>query len=157
MTTPVGAAKAPVVDQPAGPWDASVAKLREWDPAWAETCVNMTTNPWTNGILPRKTVELICIAVNAACTNLNQDGTRRHIRGALDAGATHEEILTVLKMAALLGIHSCSLGAPILLEEAKAAGVEPRPKAKVSTPVSNKTREVGQWANGIRHGIRFSI
>lgn len=128
-----------------GPWDASLAKLREWDPAWAEQCFKMTTNPWTNGILPRKTIELICIAVNAACTNLNRDGTRRHIRAALDAGATREEILTVLKMASFLGIHSCSLGAPILLEEAKAAGVEPRAKKNVPTPVCDKAREIGQW------------
>ena len=131
--------------QETGPWDAHFAKLRERDPAWAEHCFKMTTNPWTNGILPRKTIELICIAVNAACTNLNQDGTRRHIRGALDAGATREEILTVLKMASLLGIHSCSLGAPILLEEAKAAGVEPRSNNKVPTPVCDRAREVGQW------------
>ena len=129
----------------AGPWDPCLAKLREWDPAWAEQCFDMTTNPWTNGILPPKTIELVCIAVSAACTNLNQDGTRRHIRAALNAGATREEILTVLKMAALLGIHSCSLGAPILVEEAKAAGVEPRPKGKVSTPVCDKARNIGQW------------
>jgi alkylhydroperoxidase/carboxymuconolactone decarboxylase family protein YurZ len=131
--------------QQTGPWDDPLTKLQEWDSAWAEQCFNMTTNPWTNGILPRKTIELICIAVNAACTNLNRDGTRRHIRGALDAGATREEILTVLKMASLLGIHSCSLGAPILLEEAKAAGVEPRAKNKVPTPVCDKAREIGQW------------
>ncbi len=131
--------------QETGSWDAPLAKLREWDPAWAEQCFKMTTNPWTNGILPRKTIELICIAVNAACTNLNQDGTRRHIRGALDAGATREEILTVFKMASLLGIHTCSLGAPILLEEARAAGVEPRSNNKVPTPVCDKAREVGQW------------
>jgi alkylhydroperoxidase/carboxymuconolactone decarboxylase family protein YurZ len=138
--------KAPVEQgQETGPWDASLAKLREWDPVWAEQCFNMTTNPWTSGILPRKTIELICIAVNAACTNLIHDGTRRHIRGALDAGATREEILTVLKMASLLGIHSCSLGAPILLEEAKAAGVEPGSKNKVPTPVCDKAREIGQW------------
>jgi alkylhydroperoxidase/carboxymuconolactone decarboxylase family protein YurZ len=131
--------------QETGPWDAPLAKLREWDPAWAEQCLKMTTNPWTKGILPRKTIELICIAVNAACTNLNRDGTRRHIRGALHAGATREEILTVLKMASLLGIHSCSLGAPILLEEAKAAGVEPGSKSMVPTPVCDKAREIGQW------------
>jgi alkylhydroperoxidase/carboxymuconolactone decarboxylase family protein YurZ len=105
----------------------------------------MTTNPWTNGILPLKTVELVSLAVAVACTNLNHEGTRRHIRGALDAGATREEILTVLKMGALLAIHSCSLGAPILLEEAKAAGVEPVPKGGVSTPVCDKAREIGQW------------
>jgi alkylhydroperoxidase/carboxymuconolactone decarboxylase family protein YurZ len=132
-------------DHPTGPWEDSVAKLREWDPAWTEQCFKMTTNPWTSGILPLKTIELICIAVNAACTNLNQDGTRRHIRAALDAGATREEILTVLKMACLLGIHSCSLGAPILLEEAKAAGVEAHPKEKASTPWVDKTRAAGQW------------
>ena len=28
-----------------------------------------------------------------------------------------------LKMASLVGLHSCSVGAPILLEEAKATGV----------------------------------
>jgi alkylhydroperoxidase/carboxymuconolactone decarboxylase family protein YurZ len=146
MNKPTSDRKATVEQRQAtGPWDAPLAKLREWDPAWAEQCFKMTTNPWTNGILPLKTIELICIAVNAACTNLNQDGTRRHIRGALDAGATREEILTVLKMASLLGIHSCSLGAPILMEEAKAAGVEPRTNNKVPTPVCDKAREVGQW------------
>ena len=85
----------------------------------------MSTDPWTSGILPRKDVELISLAVNAACTNLSAEGTRRHIRGALEAGATREEILMILKIASLLSIHTCSLGAPILLEEAKAAGVKP--------------------------------
>jgi alkylhydroperoxidase/carboxymuconolactone decarboxylase family protein YurZ len=145
MATRDKKARVPQTEEPTGPWEDSIAKLREWDPAWAEQCFKMTTNPWTNGILPLKTVELICIAVNAACTNLNQDGTRRHIRAALDAGANREEILTVLKMSALLGIHSCSLGAPILLEEVKAAGVEPRPKDKIPTPVVDKTKEIGQW------------
>ncbi len=136
----------PMRKQSAGPFDdAAFARLHEWDPAWADACRKMATNPWTNGILPRKTIELISIAVNAACTNLNQEGTRQHIRGALDAGATREEILTVLKTASLLAIHTCSLGAPILLEEAKDAGVEPRSNNKVPTPVCDKTRAVGQW------------
>jgi alkylhydroperoxidase/carboxymuconolactone decarboxylase family protein YurZ len=132
-------------DVAVGPWDTSLAKLREWDPVWAEQCYRLTTNPWTNGILPLKTIELVCIAVNAACTNLNQDATRHHIRAALDAGASREEILTVLKMASLLSIHSCSLGAPMLLEEAKAAGVQLQPKDVVSTPVADRTREIGLW------------
>ena len=39
-----------------GPWDDSaLAKLREWDPTWAEQCLQMSANPWTSGILPRKT------------------------------------------------------------------------------------------------------
>ena len=128
-----------------GPCDEALAILREWDPEWAETCAKMTTNPWTSGVLPRKTVELISVALNAACTNLNPEGTRRHIRSALRAGASREEILMVLKMASVLAIHSCSLGAPILLEEAQAVGAKPSPKLAVATPACDKVRAMGQW------------
>jgi alkylhydroperoxidase/carboxymuconolactone decarboxylase family protein YurZ len=129
-----------------GPWGPALEKLREWDPKWAEPCEKMTTNPWTGGVLPRKTVELISVALNAACTNLNPDGTRRHIRAALEVGATRDEILMVLKMASVLSIHSCSLGAPILLEEAKAAGVKLAQRLSApATPACDKMKEIGQW------------
>lgn len=129
-----------------GPWDTSaLAKFREWEPLWVDQCLKFSDDPWTNGILPRKDVELISLAVSAACTNLSEGGTRRHIRGALDAGATREEILMILKIASLLSIHTCSLGAPILLEEAKAAGVKPTPKEPAATPVCDKMKAAGQW------------
>jgi alkylhydroperoxidase/carboxymuconolactone decarboxylase family protein YurZ len=129
-----------------GPWDdPALEQLRDWDPTWAEQCLQMSANPWTTGILPRKDIELISIAVNAACTSLNANGTRRHIRGALDAGATREEILMVLKIASLLSIHTCSLGAPLLLEEAMAAGVQPTPIKATATPVCDRMKAAGQW------------
>jgi alkylhydroperoxidase/carboxymuconolactone decarboxylase family protein YurZ len=129
-----------------GPWEVSAfAQLREWDPAWAEAAERVTLNPWKHAVLPRKTVELIGLAVNAACTNLNPEGTRRHVRGALEAGASREEILTVLKMASFLGIHTCSLGAPLLLEEAKAAEVRPKEHAQHVTPVCDNVRSSGGW------------
>jgi alkylhydroperoxidase/carboxymuconolactone decarboxylase family protein YurZ len=131
--------------QETGPWDAALTKLIEWDPAWAATCVKMTTNPWAAGVLPRKFVELVSVGLNAACTNLNPDGTRRHIRAALAAGATREQIVTILKMASVMSIHSCSLGAPILLEEAKAAEAKPAPKSPAPTPACDKMRAIGQW------------
>src|ERR1700688_1603921 len=98
MTTQESSGKTATTDQPqeTGPWDdPALARLREWDPAWAEQCLKMSANPWTSGVLPRKTVELIGLAVSAACTNLDADGPRRHIRGALEAGATREEVLMV--------------------------------------------------------------
>jgi len=128
-----------------GPWDPILAQLREWDPKGADLLVKVSTNPWTNSILPVKTIELICVALNAACTNLQPNGMRRHIRAALEAGATREEILMVLKMAFGLAIHSCSLGAPILLEEAKEAGVKAAPKNTVATPACDTMRAIGQW------------
>lgn len=128
-----------------GPWDAALDRLRDWDPSWATICATMTDNPWTSGVLPRRFVELVGVALNAACTNLNPDGTRRHIRAALAAGATRQEILLVLKMASVMAIHSCSLGAPILLEEAKAAGVAVLPRASGPTPACDRMKAAGQW------------
>jgi alkylhydroperoxidase/carboxymuconolactone decarboxylase family protein YurZ len=128
-----------------GPWDQALVQLRAWDRDWAEKCEKMTTNPWIGGMLPRKFIELVGVGLNAACTNLNPDGTRRHIRAALAAGATRDEILFVLKCASVMAIHSCSLGAPILLEEANAAGVKPAPKPAVPTPACDRTKAMGQW------------
>ena len=128
-----------------GPWEAAIEQLRAWDPSWAKACVRMTTNPWRSGILPRRLVELVGVALNAACTNLKPEGTRRHIRAALHAGATRDEILFVLKCASVMSIHSCSLGAPILLEEANAMGLEPPAAPVAETPACDSMKAIGQW------------
>jgi alkylhydroperoxidase/carboxymuconolactone decarboxylase family protein YurZ len=46
-------------------------------------------------------------------------GVRRHIRKALELGATQDQIMTVLELVSVLGIHSVALGAPLLIEEAQ--------------------------------------
>jgi alkylhydroperoxidase/carboxymuconolactone decarboxylase family protein YurZ len=129
-----------------GPWNESVLdQLIEWDPKWAEACTRLSNNPWKSGVLSEKFIELVCVGLNAACTNLNADGTRRHMQAALAAGATRDEIVLVLKCAAVMALHSCSLGAPILLEEAKAAGTQPTKKATSATPAIDKMKAIGQW------------
>jgi alkylhydroperoxidase/carboxymuconolactone decarboxylase family protein YurZ len=42
-----------------------------------------------------------------------------HIRNALRHGATVAEIMEVLELTSVLGIHTVTEGVPILLEEAK--------------------------------------
>ncbi len=133
-------------DLPAGPWDSAWDTLREWDPQWAELCFKMSTNPWTHRVLPRKFIELVSVSLNAACTNLNAQGTRHHIRAALEAGATREEILFALKCGSIPSIHCCSQAAPIVLEEAKAANVQLAPRANTEpTPACDAMRKMGQW------------
>ncbi len=132
--------------EPTGPWDTmALAVLEEWDAAWARACHEMSANPWKAGVLPTRLVELVSVAVSVACTNLDRSGTRRHIRAALAAGATREEILTIIKMASVMAIHSCSLGAPILLEEAAAAGVVPPERPEAPTPACDRMKAIGQW------------
>jgi alkylhydroperoxidase/carboxymuconolactone decarboxylase family protein YurZ len=137
---------ASVSEPTTGPWDSTaLTQLREWDPVFVEQCLKMSNNPWTGGVLPRKDIELISLAVNVAITNLSAGGTRRHVRGALEAGATRDEILMIIKIASLLSIHTASLGAPILLEEAKAAGVKPLRKEPAATPTCDGMKAANQW------------
>jgi alkylhydroperoxidase/carboxymuconolactone decarboxylase family protein YurZ len=145
MATKSEAKKASATGQPGNPWGSSLDKLKEWDPKGAELLLRVGTNPWTSGVLPRKEVELLYLALSCACTNLNEAATRRQIRAALDAGATRAEIVGVLNCGVGLAVHSCSLGAPILLEEMKAAGVKPAGGPKPETPACDAMRAIGQW------------
>src|SRR5579864_5086724 len=145
MSIKGGAAKGSSEDSHVNPWGPSFDKMKEWDPEGAERLLRMGTNPWTSGVLPRKEVELISLALYCACTNLDETGTRRQVRTALDAGATRDEILLVFKCGVGLAIHSCSLGAPIPLEEMKTAGVKPAGGPKPETPACDAMRAIGQW------------
>lgn len=122
----------PVCDQlrASGNWNPAWDACAALDPAWAEKFMVMGMHPVVSGVLEPKTLEFLAIAVDASCTHMYAPGTRRHIRKALELGATKEEIAAVLQAVSVLGIHSSSLGAPILLEElaaierAKTAGAQ---------------------------------
>jgi alkylhydroperoxidase/carboxymuconolactone decarboxylase family protein YurZ len=103
----------------AGNWNPAWDSLAALDAQWMEKFLGMATHPIRKGILESKTFELIAIAVDASCTHMYAPGVRRHIRKALEVGATVEEILAVLQLTSILGIHSMALGAPILIEEAQ--------------------------------------
>lgn len=103
----------------AGNWNGAWDSLAELDAEWTEKFLGMATHPIRKGILDPKTFELIAIAVDASCTHLYAPGVRRHIRKALELGVSVEEILAVLQLTSILGIHSMALGAPILIEEAQ--------------------------------------
>jgi alkylhydroperoxidase/carboxymuconolactone decarboxylase family protein YurZ len=140
-------AATPAVDElrERGVWSPALDKFAEWDPDWIERCARMTNNPWTTGVLPIKWIELICIALNAACTHRNEPGVRRHVQAALRAGATRDEILDTFKGVSVLGIHSVAVTLPILFEEAAKAGVQPVPRAAdtIPTPVIDQLKASG--------------
>ena len=153
MATESGQAKASANQQPVSLWTAALNQLKEWDPAWADQTVKMTTNPWMDGILPIKFIELVSVGLNASRTNLNPDGIRRHIRAALAAGASRQEILFVLKCAAVMSIHSVSFNAPILIQEASMGSLEDfsylqkkrLERVGKATPAVEKMKANGHW------------
>ena len=111
----------PAARQPAsGNWNPDWEPFAKLDPAWTDKVIAMAITPAVSGVLDKKTIELIGIALDASCTHMYTPGVRRHIQRALKAGATKEEITAVLQLATLQGLHSMCLGGPILLEELEA-------------------------------------
>lgn len=131
----------------AGRWARLLNLLQDVDPEWSELYARVAIDPWVEGALSAKEVQLVCVGLSAAITNMDDAALRRHVRGALHAGATREEILEVLKMAAILSLHSMSMGAPILIEEALIAGkaLSDRRGSDVATPASDGMKAIGQW------------
>ena len=104
-----------------GNWNPNWDPIAALDASWTEKFVAMGMTPMLGGVLDAKTIEFLAIALDASCTHLYAPGGRRHIRKALELGATRQEITAVLQCVSVLGIHSMSLGAPILIEELEAA------------------------------------
>lgn len=100
-----------------GDWNPLWEQLQQMDPEFLEAYLAMRSVPQRRGPLPPKFKELILVAVNAATTHLYAPGVRRHMRNALAHGATAQEIMETIELTTLLGIHSCNLAVPILIEE----------------------------------------
>ena len=100
-----------------GDWNPTWDLFKELDPDYLEAFLAFRSVPQRNGPLEQKYKEMIFIAINAATTHLHGPGVRRHIQNALKAGATKAEILEVIQLTTIMGIHSLSLAAPILQEE----------------------------------------
>jgi len=100
-----------------GDWNPLWEQFRELDPDFLEAYLAFRNVPQSQGPLEQKYKELILIAINAATTHLYGPGVRRHIQNALKAGASMEEILETIQLTTVMGIHSCNLAIPILMEE----------------------------------------
>lgn len=109
-----------------------IAERGYWAPFWDglltlddqffSAYLEFSSVPWKTGTLEPKFKELIYVAIDAATTHLYEPGLRQHIRNALGHGATRGEIMEVYELISVLGIHACTLGVPVLLEETAAAG-----------------------------------
>ncbi|GAB3378514.1 carboxymuconolactone decarboxylase family protein [Amycolatopsis echigonensis] len=100
-----------------GYWNPFWEGLLSLDPDFFDAYREFSAVPWRKGVLEPKIKELIYTAIDASTTHLYEPGLRQHIRNALGYGATKEEIMEVLELTSVLGIHTCTLGVPVLMEE----------------------------------------
>jgi len=70
--------------------------------------------PWRNPALDPRLGQLVCIAIDTACTHLYVDGLHRHVREALHLGVSREEILEVIQLASVTGLKTLDVALPIV-------------------------------------------
>jgi alkylhydroperoxidase/carboxymuconolactone decarboxylase family protein YurZ len=108
-----------------GYWNPFWEGLLEVDPEFFAAYLQFSSVPWKSGTLGPKVRELIYIAIDASTTHLYEPGIRQHVQNALRHGATRAEIMEVYELTSVLGIHTCTMGVPVLLDELRQAGLEP--------------------------------
>jgi alkylhydroperoxidase/carboxymuconolactone decarboxylase family protein YurZ len=100
-----------------GYWHQFWDEMLELDPELFAAYTEFSSVPWRSGTLPPKVKEFVYIAFDTAATHLYVKGLKLHIENALGYGATAQEILEVMEIASVLGMHATLTAAPILAEE----------------------------------------
>jgi len=106
-----------------GYWHEFWSDMLELDPEMFEAYLEFSSVPWRTGPLSSAEKELIYISYDIAATHLYVPGTKLHIRNALDHGATPEQVLEVMEIASMIGIHAVTTAVPILATELTARSV----------------------------------
>lgn len=133
-----------------GYWTSFWDGLLLLDPNFFEAYLNFSAVPWRTGSLEPKIRELIYVAIDAATTHLYEPGLRAHIQNALRYGATKEEIMEVYECVSVLGIHTCTMGVPVLMEELERAGKGGAPNGLTPRQEQLKAdfqRKRGYWSS----------
>ena len=99
-----------------GIWCPQWESLLNLDPSYFAAYLRLRTAARKGGHISPKFQELIHLSVASVVSTMFLPGIEAHTRAALDAGATKEEILEVLALTSVCGIHSVSCGLPVLME-----------------------------------------
>lgn len=103
-------------------WDASWDALWRVDPDFFEAYLDFAAIPMHSAALEPKVKELVLCALDAAATHLYRPGIKTHMRNALRLGATQHEIMEMLEIVSVIGIHGTLIATPMLeqyLQEAQ--------------------------------------
>ena len=120
---PIAALKARFIAS-RGYWDGASDALLALDRGFFSTAVALAEVPGKSDALPPKIKALLRLAFDVAVTHLDVAAVEQDIANALQLGASAAEVLEVCQLTSVLGIHSCTVGVPMLAEELRALGRE---------------------------------
>jgi alkylhydroperoxidase/carboxymuconolactone decarboxylase family protein YurZ len=97
-----------------GTWDATWEALLNVDPDLFEKYAEFAAIPVRSGHLSPKVRELVLCALDATATHLFRPGIKRHMHDAIRHGATAQELMEMLEIVSVIGIHGALVAVPIL-------------------------------------------
>jgi alkylhydroperoxidase/carboxymuconolactone decarboxylase family protein YurZ len=117
-------------------WDA----VLEIAPEYFAAHMKLSSVPWKTGTLEPKVREFIYIAIDTSTTHLHKQGTRVHMQNAIRYGATQEELMEVLQLTSVLGVHTMTMGLPALVEVMRKLGRSSEIEGQKLTPRQEKMK-----------------
>lgn len=105
-----------------GRWPSTFDDLAKDSPEFARAVLRFLALSHSNPRLDSKTAAFIQVALAASVTNLDPTGLRHSLGRAFELGASREELLEVLALVSVLGIHSATVNVPIVVDELRAGG-----------------------------------
>lgn len=107
-----------------GIWSSAWETIAKINPAYLEGYLAIQKAAQSRQRLPPKYQQLCYVAVAASVTHMYLPAVEAHIRAALEAGATTDEIFETLGLSYLLGVHTVTLGFPMLQELMEELGIQ---------------------------------
>lgn len=101
----------------------TAALLEQMDPAFARAVEELVGHPHRAGVLSRSVRALVVVAVESVIPEADEPRLAMAIDQALADGASEDEILCALEIACSIGLHTVSVGLPVLIEEMERAGM----------------------------------
>ncbi|MCU1483013.1 MAG: Carboxymuconolactone decarboxylase [Subtercola sp.] len=102
----------------------AVDELYELDPEFVAASEALFGHPHRHSVLAPKVRSLVVLAIETVIPIGDDTRVGLAVRQAVDDGASVNELLCVLEISCSIGLHTISVGLPILLEEMQKLGLE---------------------------------
>jgi alkylhydroperoxidase/carboxymuconolactone decarboxylase family protein YurZ len=131
-----------------GYWNSTLHYLFKKDPEFFEIYKRFVSTPYKNNVIDAKSRELILVALSSSPTSLCKETLELHMKNAVHQGATEKEILEVLKLVSVLGVHTCAVSVPSLVDEYEKysnQSIEPNMNNKQQKLKDHFINKMGYW------------
>lgn len=99
-----------------GLWSSEWEDLLRLDPVYFAKYLSLQDAAQGRKRLEPKVQEFVYIAVAACCTHMHAPAVRAHVQAALALGASKEEVMDVIGLTYLVGVHTATQAFPLLQE-----------------------------------------